>query len=542
MSNEDFIKLPNGKKIFLKDSYGKVRIDEMPGSRKLWNIFTSFDSENVLLNQLNSREISSIFSSLKDFAALDGNNELSSAELESFIKQNCPEEEFGEIKSNDMLKFLEVLQKKSDKSLKKAPPAKIHVENSFEKLFPELSFLDLGRDDNIDAQKLGFDEIKKHFSGEKYEIVKNIPSPDDAGMPMEGEISGIVNKETGIEVLSFQNKDEKENYIKFFDEKTGKKFSINVIDNIVSISNDYEFNNSNYRQMTVQKGKVTDLQYGKDFYIFDEGVLGKIYKPDSILTFENGFLLKEKPIIGHKSESKSEHVDISEKLAAGLDTENGTPDGFAKLIENSVKNNTIGSDMDDYFARTGRELTEDIENSKIPDKLKKELLNSICEPYIDSKYYDAHKKVDSSRVSNEYYRSDDEYSIAYNGPIVNVFNKTTGKNTRINLKSLIKIDYHSKAAKKRSLKTIQKLPGEVLENMAVEIRQIRGMQKEEQRSDENNMKIGGFYIADTITVPKLRSKTLIHEISHGIDEIYEGENPVMSSCKGKFKETFDKCM
>ena len=160
------------------------------------------------------------------------------------------------------------------------------------------------------------------------------------------------------------------------------------------------------------------------------------------------------------------------------------------------------------------------ENSKIPDKLEKELLNSICEPYIDSKYYDAHKKVDSSRV----------------------FNKTTGKNTRINLKSLIKMDYRTKTKKNRSLETIQKFPGEVLENMAVKIRQIREMKKGEDRSDTNKIKAAAFYTFDTITAPYLNLKTMIHEIALGIDEVYDENNIIYLSQKGKFKETFDNCI
>ena len=54
-----------------------------------------------------------------------------------------------------------------------------------------------------------------------------------------------------------------------------------------------------------------------------------------------------------------------EKLAEVLYSEKPNFDEFTKLIENSIKNDTIGSDIDDYFAGTGHELTEDIENSKI---------------------------------------------------------------------------------------------------------------------------------------------------------------------------------
>ena len=531
MPHEDFIKLPNGKKIFLKDSYGKVSIDEMPKRSSLRSIFSAFN--HIPDAKLNSKETSSIFNTLKEFAAQDGNNELSYTELENFIKQTCPENFYGTIKPDDMLKFLELVQKKSDESLKNVHKSQIHPENSLEKFFPELSFLDLGVDNNIDAQKLSFEEIKKHFPDEKYEIVMDLPSPDDAGMLTAKETLRIINKVTQTEVLSFENSADSSISIEVFDEKTGKNFLIYAHDDDIDIRDD------NYNYISIEDGKVSDLALGDEIYFFDEGILETIMSKNSVKTIENGIVVKEKTI--HQI-SESKHTDISEKLAKFFDSENSNPEEFAKLIENSVKNNTIGNDMDDYFAKTGRELMDDIQNSKIPEKLKQELLNSICEPYIDSNYYDAHKKVNSSRISNEYYRSKNEYSIEYNGPIVNVFNKTTGESRRINLKSLINIEYRSKNAQKRSLKTLQELPGEVFENMAAEIRQIRGMKKEEQYSETDKIKAAAFYSQDTITAPYLRPGTLIHELAHGIDNIKEKESVIFQSEKGKFKEIYDKCI
>ena len=256
MPHEDFIKLPNGKKIFLKDSYGKVSIDEMPKRSSLRSIFSAFN--HIPDAKLNSKETSSIFNTLKEFAAQDGNNELSYTELENFIKQTCPENFYGTIKPDDMLKFLELVQKKSDESLKNVHKSQIHPENSLEKFFPELSFLDLGVDNNIDAQKLSFEEIKKHFPDEKYEIVMDLPSPDDAGMLTAKETLRIINKVTQKEVLSFENSADSSISIEVFDEKTGKNFLIYAHDDDIDIRDD------NYNYISIEDGKVSDLALGDE--------------------------------------------------------------------------------------------------------------------------------------------------------------------------------------------------------------------------------------------------------------------------------------
>jgi len=43
MSGEDYIKLPNGEKIYLKDLYGKVSRDNFPENKRISVLFSVFN-------------------------------------------------------------------------------------------------------------------------------------------------------------------------------------------------------------------------------------------------------------------------------------------------------------------------------------------------------------------------------------------------------------------------------------------------------------------------------------------------------------------
>ena len=110
MSGNDFIILPNGKRIYIKDEYGTVENTEFPKRSRFQSVFWEFDRNGN--NKLTSSDIGLIFNSLKECASLDGNNELSDDELLLFIKNNVVDEYILEkLKPNEMLKFLDILQK-----------------------------------------------------------------------------------------------------------------------------------------------------------------------------------------------------------------------------------------------------------------------------------------------------------------------------------------------------------------------------------------------------------------------------------------------
>ena len=72
--------------------------------------------------------------------------------------------------SNICIKFLETVQEKSEEQLAKQQNTEAHIENTFNKIFPELSYFELGEDNNIDTSKISFDTIKKQYPEDKYEI------------------------------------------------------------------------------------------------------------------------------------------------------------------------------------------------------------------------------------------------------------------------------------------------------------------------------------------------------------------------------------
>ena len=551
MSGEDYIKLPNGEKIYLKDLYGKVSRDNFPENKRISVLYSVFNTNYD--RKLNSNEIKPIFDSLKDFASKDGNNELSMAELMGFIKEHVKDEYYASlITPKEVMKFLGIVQKKSDESL--AGGEKVLVTNTFNDVFPELSYLDIGNDNNIDASKLTFDAISKHYPSDKYEIKEETSvqyimphEPDSSGITWsDHEFPGsiprtiitkqIINKETGHVVVTFRDNS---NEIQINDEATGKTFIIDSWDN-EDISLTIEEKGTE-RSFFVQNGKTSYVKYeGKFIQFDDEGYLYYKFEGDEGISYDKGIEIGRDKYYETKIQEEKPHEDISEKFDAIINS--GNVEELSKLIDNSIASNQIGFDMDDYYKRTGVELTDAIQKSNLPKDIKEKLLNSICEPYVDSKFYDAHKKIEHSKVENEYYVSTDEYSIEYNGPIINVYNKTTGKRSRINLKTLLRdLDYRRKKWIGKSLRTIQSFSGEVLENLSIEIKKIETFTKEDAAASFNgNGGAGALYTGDDkISAPRLRTIMIIHELGHAIDNTANGD---YLSAKGKFKKVFDECI
>ena len=554
MSGNDFIILPNGKRIYIKDEYGTVENTEFPKRSRLQSVFWEFDRNGN--NKLTSSEIGLIFNSLKECASLDGNNELSDDELLLFIKNNVVDEYILEkLKPNEMLKFLDILQKKSDKTLRKKPSEQIPIGNTIDKLFPELAFLNLGADNDVNVENLTFENIQKHYPDDKYEIqekttimykcvqsrnsmyyTENKPDESIEYTQVERYEKFIINKETGAVVVQYKRLDNMGDSFNIFDETTNDEIFVSVHD---EKNLDIE-SNSRDSWVQIRNGMMSIVGENGVISYFDEGIIERVEDETSITTYKNG--------VPHSTEAKEivetppPYEPVFNELVNILSVENINIENLNELIENSVQAKGIGEDMDGYFNLTGRELIDDIRNTDLPDDIKQELLNKICSPYVDFKYYDADKEVSSSRIQNKYYTSTDEYSIKFNGPIINIHNKTTGRKSRINLQTLLKdVEYHSRPDLRKSLEAIQSYPGEVLENIAIELESISSLYKKDAYRDDNKMRASGGYVNNNVTLISLgksKGSILIHELGHAIDDLASGN---WASC-GKFKEAYDESM
>ena len=288
MSGNDFIILPNGKRIYIKDEYGTVENTEFPKRSRFQSVFWQFDRN--INHKLTSSEIGLIFNSLKECASLDGNNELSDDELLLFMKNNIKNEELREkLQPSDMLKFLDILQKKSDEALSKMSSEQVRVENTIDKMFPELAFLNLGADNDVNIEDLTFENIQKHYSDDKYAIQENIAikyklessgytyylenKPDESVEYTEVEQieKTIINRETGAIVVKYKLKDMGAS-IEILNETTNDTIFVNTYDeNSLDIQRNYHDS-----WLQVDNKMVMDASDNGVIYYFDEGILERV--------------------------------------------------------------------------------------------------------------------------------------------------------------------------------------------------------------------------------------------------------------------------
>ena len=134
--------------------------------------------------------------------------------------------------------------------------------------------------------------------------------------------------------------------------------------------------------------------------------------------------------------------------------------------------------------------------------------------------YDPNLTIENTSVSNKLYQGD-SYSVKYNGYNVTIENKTKNRITRLNLSNLLA--GMSQDDKLNFIKTIQKLPAEVLEDMAIELDNLQSTSGVNMHTVQSNPDFvaGGFYSSDSDSITT-KPQHIVHELGHAID--YHGEN------------------
>ena len=215
------------------------------------------------------------------------------------------------------------------------------------------------------------------------------------------------------------------------------------------------------------------------------------------------------------------------------------------LLNQSYQKGQIGQDMDDYFKITGRELFNDIGMSDLPEDVKEDLLDKIYGLFDDTRRYNPELFVENSQLQNDYYTGD-EYSVRYNGPVVNIYNKTTNEETRLNLQKVLQLGNFDRRQKSRLISEIQELPAEVLENLAIEIAYIEAINKSDTYTSLNSdFRVGAYYTSskETMSLYRPNVEYLIHELGHAIDNIYPSQDidsGKFASSFGRFKAKYDE--
>lgn len=142
--------------------------------------------------------------------------------------------------------------------------------------------------------------------------------------------------------------------------------------------------------------------------------------------------------------------------------------------------------------------------------------------------------IESSQVSNKYYKGD-EYSIKFNGFAVTIVNKTKNYTKSFSVYNFVMA--MPEKDKIEFLKTIQTLPGEVLEDLSIEIDRFNSTtgQNMHTHPDNPDFVAGGFYkpAEDSITTSP---KHIVHELGHAID--YNSDAKSNAANNKEFKDAF----
>ncbi len=155
--------------------------------------------------------------------------------------------------------------------------------------------------------------------------------------------------------------------------------------------------------------------------------------------------------------------------------------------------------------------------------------------------YKSNLKIENSQVKNDL-RTGDVYSIEYNEFRVTITNKTKNKTTILNLGVLLSGMSVRDAV--NFMKYIQTLPGEVLEDLAIEADRITSSTGQSMNTTTNpDFTAGGIYRGgkDNITTSPSH---LVHELGHAMDyhgkDNLDGKNNYSRIMKNKkFLEAFE---
>lgn len=143
------------------------------------------------------------------------------------------------------------------------------------------------------------------------------------------------------------------------------------------------------------------------------------------------------------------------------------------------------------------------------EKKQEKLLNDAIK-----QGYDPNLTIENSQVKNNYYTGD-VYSVQYDGLSVKVTNKSTNKTHTLNFSNLLA--NVSDEEKISFMKYIQTLPGEVLEDMSIELDNLQGVlgQNMNIRPENPDFVAGGYYSGqddNIVTSPE----HIVHELGHAI--------------------------
>lgn len=155
--------------------------------------------------------------------------------------------------------------------------------------------------------------------------------------------------------------------------------------------------------------------------------------------------------------------------------------------------------------------------------------------------YDPYLKIENDQVSNKLYEGD-VYSVEYNQYHIKITNKTKNYTKTLNLSNLL--NGMNDKDKVIFMKKIQTLPGEVLEDLAIEVDRLESSTGKDMhvKPSNPNFEAGGYFKSNNDSITTNES-SLVHELGHAVDFYNNGNvssnnnnSRVLSS--PEFKEAF----
>ena len=255
--------------------------------------------------------------------------------------------------------------------------------------------------------------------------------------------------------------------------------------------------------------------------------------------WEERFYDNDGQIIWHRDENANEHYPIIENLHDAFKSNNQKE--IFKFL-NMISLSNIRIMYDQYNDTFKTDLMSDIEklsDNRIKDKVKNYITNLL------SKKYDYKNKpfvINNSQIKNSYYTGK-SYSIKYDTDKITITDKSSNTSKVIDLNKLGKdLSFADKIELKSKL---QKIPGEVLMDMAIEIDGFRSATTFDKIGKTG---AGAFYTSkENVIVLRIKKgdnqidkNTIVHELGHAIDFTGYIINSATSSSCSNFMQTFQK--
>ena len=211
--------------------------------------------------------------------------------------------------------------------------------------------------------------------------------------------------------------------------------------------------------------------------------------------------------------AKKINAEVSSKNKFGLTT---TGENLFKYVKELNADNI--KEVLKYYKNNFDENIEEAINKEwgLDGKLKKDILEHIERTLEIAEGFNPNYKIESTKISNEYYEGDD-FSIKTNADKITVINNSNNCKYYIDLNVLTSELPLEERVKLKSI--IQKLPAEVLVDLSIELdNSIKRMSESEI---EENPDTAGYYRACneiTLNFDNLNTDlTLIHELGHALD-------------------------